>query len=387
VHWSSIGFTRLSFKTQKETSRDGGVESDMERGVLSFKKGKSSPKLGFVFRAGITVSVLGYLALKLHWAELGMQLMRSDPVWLATAFLLLGLAFLLGSVRWWLLLKVQGISLSLKTVSLITLVGQFFNSFLLGTTGGDVIRTLYTLRYAPNKKAGAAISIITDRAMGLFILLCCAVAVLPWQLRFVSAGDQMRAVFYGLLSSFGLALGIGLTMVVLQFQRQPVFFQNLWRRVPRREIIESLVAAFRQHRISYHLTLLATIWSFAACVVLLTSGYCIARAIHLKATYMQMLTILSVVTCLISLPISIGGHGIREGAFILMFSVFGIISLDRQMGSGQEQAILFSVLFFALFLGWSLIGGVAYLMLNSGVQETALDSQVAVMNREIGENL
>jgi len=44
-----------------------------------------------------------------------------------------------------------------------------------------------------------------------------------------------------------------------------------------------------------------------------------------------------------------------------MFAAFGIISVDRQSGSGQEPAILFSLLFFAIPMIWSLVGAVVYL--------------------------
>ena len=74
-----------------------------------------------------------------------------------------------------------------------------------------------------------------------------------------------------------------------------------------------------------------------------------------------MLVIITVVICVISLPISIGGHGVREGIFVIMFTAFGLIRLNQQSGAGQETAILFSLLFFAIPLVWSLVGGIVYL--------------------------
>jgi len=94
-------------------------------------------------------------------------------------------------------------------------------------------------------------------------------------------------------------------------------------------------------------------------VVLIAGGYCIARGIGLPVGYLELLVIITVAICVTSLPISIGGHGVREGIFVLMFAAFGAIALESE--GGRENAILFSVLFFAVPLVWSLVGGVLYL--------------------------
>ena len=105
-----------------------------------------------IIRVAVTISILVYLGFKINWTVLSKQFMQSDPLWLLTACLLLGFSFLFASIRWWFLLKVQDIFLPLKTVTALTLIGQFFNSFLLGSTGGDMIKILYVLKYAPSKK-------------------------------------------------------------------------------------------------------------------------------------------------------------------------------------------------------------------------------------------
>ncbi len=316
---------------------------------------------GILIRVGITISILGYLGYKVHWGELAVQLMQSDPVWLGLAFVLLGIGFLLASVRWWLLLRVQEIAVPLQVVTALTFIGQFFNSFLLGTTGGDIIKVFYICRYTASKKTSAALSIIMDRVIGLFILLCVVLAILPWQIEVMRQRDEARAIAYALLILFGVILGLAIIVAVMPFRQLPMFFHELWRKIPRHDIIESLVVGFRQHGRSQRLTFAAVICSVAIWLLIFTAGHCLVQAMHLHITYVQILTILAIVTCVVSLPISIGGHGIREGMFVIMFIAFGIISIDKQTGAGQEPAILFSILFFALFTGWSLVGGLIYL--------------------------
>jgi glycosyltransferase 2 family protein len=314
-----------------------------------------------VVRVGVTISILAYLGFKVNWAELGNQLMRANIGWLAVACSFLGITFLLASVRWWLLLRVQNIFLPVKTVAALILIGQFFNSFLLGSTGGDVVRALYVSKYFPSKKAYAMMTVIMDRAIGLFVLVCIALCGTSWQLRLLMQRQDTKDIAYALLIILGIMVGGAVSLAFIPFKRLPFFPHRLWSRVPKRDVIEALVAAFRQHGSSSLLTLGATACSVAIWVIVYTMGYCIALAINLKMTYLQVLVTLSIVSFVISLPISIGGHGVREGAFVAMFAAFGIITIDKLTGLGQEPAILFSILFYALFLVWSLVGGLVYL--------------------------
>lgn len=93
---------------------------------------------GIVFRGIITVLIIVYLALKVHWPELVAQLVRTDFFWLMFACFLFGVVYLLAALRWWFLMQVQGFHLPYKVVKALTFIGLFLNSFLLGAVGGIV---------------------------------------------------------------------------------------------------------------------------------------------------------------------------------------------------------------------------------------------------------
>ena len=59
---------------------------------------------------------------------------------------------LLAAVRWWFLLRVQSITLPLQAVTALTLIGQLFNTFMLGRLGGDIVKAMYLNKYAPDKR-------------------------------------------------------------------------------------------------------------------------------------------------------------------------------------------------------------------------------------------
>ena len=318
-------------------------------------------RLSLVFRCVVTVLIIAYLVLKVNWPELVAQLVRADFFWLMLACFLFGVVYLLAALRWWFLMQVQEIHLPLKVVTALTFIGQFFNSFLLGAVGGDIIKAVYIHKYAPNQKTHATLSIIMDRVLGLLILVCASLLVIPWQFQFLMRSDQAHSVMLGMLVIFSLCVAIGLVMVITPFHRLPPAIRTLWHKIPHRHILELVISGFRQHGVALKQTLASLAAGTVMTAVLVAACYCIGVGIGLTVTYMQMLVIITVVICVISLPISIGGHGVREGIFVIMFTAFGLIRLNQQSGAGQETAILFSLLFFAIPLVWSLVGGIVYL--------------------------
>ena len=75
------------------------------------------------------------------------------------------------------LLGVHGVHLSYWRIFELTMIGQFFSAFLLGTTGGDVIKIFYAARAVPQRRAAVAFTVIVDRVIGLVALLLFGVAL------------------------------------------------------------------------------------------------------------------------------------------------------------------------------------------------------------------
>src|SRR5260370_28730868 len=73
--------------------------------------------------------------------------------------------------RWHVLLKVQKIRLTLPRLTGLFFIGMFYNQFLPGGTGGDIIKSYYLLKETPDKKACALLAVVFDLFIGLFTLV------------------------------------------------------------------------------------------------------------------------------------------------------------------------------------------------------------------------
>ncbi len=78
---------------------------------------------------------------------------------------------LAAGVRWQILLKVQQIHLSIARVAGLFLIGMFYNQFLPGGTGGDIMKSYLLLKETPGKATGALLAVVFDRMVGLVALI------------------------------------------------------------------------------------------------------------------------------------------------------------------------------------------------------------------------
>lgn len=287
------------------------------------------------------------------------ELRGADPLWIAAAALCSGLGIFGTSVRWNCLLRIQQISISVAESWRLAMIGVFFNNFLPGSTGGDVIKIFYALRHAPGRKPQAVLSVVMDRVLGLTAILTVTMLLLPLGYRQIARNPEVELTVWllatllaAILSGLGAALFTPLSIL-------PGFIRRLWPRVPKREVVASLYEAVVVHGRAGWATGKAVAIATAAVIPILLTGWCLARSLHLDIAIGPMTILFAIVLCTMSIPISLSGHGIREAAFELLFNVFQVTRNGEPVGS--ETALACSTLFLGVYLAWSLVGGAVYL--------------------------
>src|SRR5205085_7880741 len=88
------------------------------------------------------------LSITSPYVEVGInRLVReADTKFLLAAVLIMPLSYVLTSLRWHLLLESLEIRLAFTRSLVLNLVGAFYNAFMPGTTGGDLIKAYYAAR-------------------------------------------------------------------------------------------------------------------------------------------------------------------------------------------------------------------------------------------------
>lgn len=330
-----------------------------------------SPKVfrpATIARFAITALVLAFLFTRLDWGRLVALSSEVNVLWVAAACLLFGATYVLAAIRWWVLLRGQEVKLSLARAVSLTFVSHFFNAFLLGSSGGDLAKIYYVLKEAPTQRAQAVASILMDRILGLGLLLCFATAAIPFFLRDLLGSSQTRAFVFALPLALGVFLCIPLVIGMLRLRHLPAWFLRFWHRLPHWQSVERGLRVLRGYLRSPRPILAATAIGAAIDVLIFCGGYALAQALEIKVTFWQIMTILAIVICVVSVPISVGGHGVREFAFIALFAMFGLSGSSTTHADRTELAVLYSVLFFGTLTVWSIVGGVVYLFRGRGIR-------------------
>ena len=145
---------------------------------------------------------------------------RAEPVRLELLLLALAIyavALTLTLLRWYLLVRALGLSLPLLDAFRFGLIGIFFNTFLPGAVGGDIIKAAALARGQQRRTASVA-TVIMDRAMALWALVW-FVALLggaAWMLGWLEGPSATTAGF--ILRFAWIIAGVsGLCWVLLGF--------------------------------------------------------------------------------------------------------------------------------------------------------------------------
>lgn len=105
-----------------------------------------------------------------------------DYQWLVVASILIAGALSLQLFRWYLLVRAVDLPFTLRNAYRLGLVGVFYNTFLPGSVGGDLVKAYFLAKEHPERKTRAVATVLIDRALGLFglILFVAVLGSIAW---------------------------------------------------------------------------------------------------------------------------------------------------------------------------------------------------------------
>lgn len=328
-----------------------------------------------ILQAAITLFLLWWIFRKPQTrADMAAALRTADFLWLVPGFLSVGVACLLQTERWRQLMLVQGISFGWFRTLRVYLVGLFFNLFLLGATGGDVVKIFYAMRETASKKSAAFLSVLVDRMMGLLALV--AITGVLCFLRFDALMTKPA-----LMGSLALIMGAMMGLVVAGFLVDRFHLAHkLPKWLPLHAKIVEFASAFSIYARNGKVMALTFGLSVPAHLLNFLAFYFAARAFGAFAQpsgILDIFSVLPIISTITALPISLSGVGLREQLFYDLFhSLFGI---------AESLAVMISITGFMMTVFWALVGGVVYLFYRptGGIHLADIEEEVEAVERSI----
>lgn len=318
---------------------------------------------GYFIRVALAV---GSLALLYYLGQLRFEALLSlydRPISLLLSGLLLFATIPLGAYRWHLLLRCQGFQVAFRKTLAVVLVGQFFNTFLPGAFGGDIVRAGYIYHGARRQAGNLLLSILVDRLSGLAGLIAIGMAAqfgLPSvDLRITAAILVFVSVM--LLGAYFLpAFGRLAAMIVRRLS------SRLSDRVL--QLSAQIGVATRIYMGRADILIVAVAISIFQFALVLLGFVVIASALDFVTATPATILYAGVVGLIASsIPLTPGGIGVGEAVF-----ANAVILIDP-LTSGPYATIFFTSRALTLLL--SLLGGFVFLVYRSEVIEYTVEAQ------------
>jgi hypothetical protein len=245
--------------------------------------------------------------------------------------------------RWGALMRLVGVGKGFSFHEIVRTVwsANFFNTTLVSSVGGDAFR-LWTIVRAGNPLGKSVNSIFLDRLTALMALMILIAISLPYVMELIA--DEAAFLSYALLIAAFLA-GFA---ALFHADRLPRRIQH-WRLV---RGLANLAADTR--RLSLHMDNLLPVAALSLLVHILNIFvvYVLARGLEIGISFLDCFFLVPPVILAMTLPISIAGWGVREGAMIVSLGLIGV---------SQESALVLSILFGLGITLAALPGGVIWL--------------------------
>lgn len=282
------------------------------------------------FKIAVSVALLALLLYTLDITRIGGSIreVRWWAIPLAVALQLL--LFTLANIRWWVLLKYHACGYRPVTLLAPYFIGVFFNNVLPTTLGGSLFRMYYIYRDSHDAVIAAS-PIITERLLGFVAMIAVAAVI-------VSLLSHEVAYVRVLANTLPWLLVFAVTVLALVGSHRTYrYVQAALTRLHRFKVIATILRIVEAvHTYLAYPRLVAQVFAISVGLQVMTASVYYLLGLGLGATValLDYLVIVPLVFMAATLPVSIGGLGVREAAAVSLFVAAG-------MSPGHAGALAF----------------------------------------------
>lgn len=313
--------------------------------ILILKRLVQNRNLIFTLKLSVSTGIILFILQRIDLKYLTAKLLSMQWSYLMVCFPLFFLGEILHALRWKMLLKCKSIEVSILRLIYFNFVGLFFNLSLPSAIGGDVVRIYQMSTYSQNTSEAVA-SVIMDRGVGFFSLLCVAPIMVIFRTK------QMET--FAFFSPIVLLSFTAMAAIFIFFRlKEPM---QKWSSANKNKFYKKITHyynvfdAYRSHK---KIILLAMFISLGMIFLGIVITYIISHGLGLDFPMAYFIIFVPIIILITMIPISIHGLGLREGAFLFFFTKAGL---------SAPEALSISLVSYVLTLIFGMIGGMVYIV-------------------------
>ena len=282
-----------------------------------------------VARLIVPAAAFAYLLSIVPFDETLASLREIPPEVLLASFLIGNAGVFMAAVRWRLLFAACGVAEAPSTLALfrLHLIGQFYNAFLPGGVGGDVVRAIATRRALGERGLTGALGIVLlERTFGVAALLVLVAATFSlFPLRQIPNVTLWSAIGLGVAAT--AVVGIASGPRIARFLPAPMA-----------KIAASLPTVERFGPFAGALAL-----SLVTQSTVIIVGHTLIASLTNAARLTDSFVILPLIGASQYFPLTVGGAGVREAAFVLLYGLVGVTKPIALATSLAYAGVLYAV--------------------------------------------
>lgn len=326
--------------------------------VAALKRGyqmlAQRPLVRVVLQTMVSVLLIAILFRAAQSTNVVASLQSLPPIAFVAAAAILGIGYLLNSVRWQFLLRNVGIRERVGNLAALYFIGQFFSLFLPTSTGGDAVRVYHVARES-GRPSEALVATLQERLFGLASSLVIGLAATLYYLPLVPPQLRVWAIIVQAVGAVGVAVLLYPAKIIAVAGR-------ICRIFDKRGTIERLATHPRAAFINKALRSVADLPSLTARQFFLLLGmamtstllgvgtyYVLGLSLGLHLSFVALCLIVPSVWIIRMAPVSLSGIGVGEGAFVFLTNIFAVAS---------SAALALALAVLAVQTSFALFGGV-----------------------------
>ncbi|MFH1371905.1 MAG: lysylphosphatidylglycerol synthase transmembrane domain-containing protein [Planctomycetota bacterium] len=301
-------------------------------------------RIAFVL-AGVTAGII-WVCGRQRYVKLGEILSRMNPAFIVGIVAVFALSQVILASRWWLLLRTQKVHISIRAAVRLHFLGLFYNNFMPGSLGGDLMRAWYVTKHT-HRRFEAALTVFVDRLLGFTSSVIMAgfsyfVLLHGQKLGIAGAGDSAVAeghykgwvvwglVILGLVAVVMLVLPAGRRLVKKAWEQGLKLAKKLWTAV----VIYSRSP----------LTILAVFGlTFVLQGIVIVGFWLVGRHIGIEASVKYYFVFFPLTWALGAIPVSVGGAVVVEGSLVALFTVVAGVGAEQALAIALCQRVVWMV--------------------------------------------
>lgn len=310
---------------------------------------QSRGRLSFALKLLVTLALVALVVTQLEWAALADRISRMHFGWCGVALALALCERFLQAVKWRVLVSARAAHVRLPVLGVfrIQLIANFFGSFLPSSVGVDAIRIMAVRKYDVST-IDAVASTLVDRA-----LIVVGQLMLGAVMTLLLSTLLPPALRWFIWATAGGVFIVGTLLTIAPLMRRisrwlgPIARSSIGKKVG-----ELYRAVHNYHRQPAALAK-AGLLTLIAFGVRLGFAQALVWTMEVDLVFWQLAMVWPLTWLIAMVPITIGAIGLQEGAYIVLFGIFGV---------GPTAAVAVSLLEHLTTRLVTLPGGLAWLI-------------------------